>query len=162
MAGYHGYSMSNNAVDAYADGRMPLSRITLAVLREAGWTETLALAKWLARTESWECSEWHHTSKEFHTTDFYDPAELVEWWQGLDDDDRTALTELYVLYRPAKQQLSEERVHGTYTEFSGSRNHPKLTKHDFTGTKKGGWIYLDGGGKKKATGRYIAWRYDDA
>ena len=30
--GYYGYSMSNNAVSAYADGEMPLSKWTKSVL----------------------------------------------------------------------------------------------------------------------------------
>lgn len=35
MAGYHGYSMSNNAVSAYADGEMPLSKWTKAEILDA-------------------------------------------------------------------------------------------------------------------------------
>lgn len=31
MAGYHNYSMSNNAVDAYQDGLMPISKWTKKV-----------------------------------------------------------------------------------------------------------------------------------
>ena len=35
MAGYHGWSMSNNAVDAYSRGLMPLTK----------WTKPLILKK---------------------------------------------------------------------------------------------------------------------
>lgn len=36
MAGYHGFSMSNNAVEAYKNGEMPLSKWTKkAILEEA-------------------------------------------------------------------------------------------------------------------------------
>ena len=36
MAGYDGYSMSNNAVNAYDDGMVPLSKINSAWLSEHG------------------------------------------------------------------------------------------------------------------------------
>lgn len=35
MAGYHNYSMSNNAVQAYNTGEKPLSKWTKAVIIEA-------------------------------------------------------------------------------------------------------------------------------
>ena len=41
MVGYnHKKGMSNNAVTAQQDGRMPLSKITISMLRKAGWEET--------------------------------------------------------------------------------------------------------------------------
>ena len=65
MAGYCDYSMSNNAINAYNEGRMPASRlarvmgITAADVREAA------------------PAEWHHTSKEFNCTNFYDCQAVV-------------------------------------------------------------------------------------
>ena len=38
MVGYnHKKGMSNNAVTAQQDGRMPLSKITISMLRKEGW-----------------------------------------------------------------------------------------------------------------------------
>lgn len=63
MAGYAGYSMSNNAIDAYNDEKMPIS----------------ILKKWLGiKDVSYGACEWHHTSKEYNTTDFFDAREAIK------------------------------------------------------------------------------------
>jgi len=63
MAGYAGYSMSNNAVDAYDDYKMPLSR----------------LKQWLGiKDVSFSACEWHHTSSKYNSTDFYDARDAVK------------------------------------------------------------------------------------
>jgi hypothetical protein len=60
MAGYDGFSMSNNAVNAYREGLLPASKvcsgIPAALIRQ-------------------HCSpaECHHTSKKYNKTDFFDP-----------------------------------------------------------------------------------------
>lgn len=75
MAGYKDWSMSNNAVDAYSDGEMPLSK----------WTKSEMLAAFEAVRDDIDFSKltvselrlflrrssWHHTSKHFNKTDFY-------------------------------------------------------------------------------------------
>lgn len=154
--GYSGSSMSNRALNAYTNGRRPLSRLRIMDLSNAGWTETLAFAKWLAKQGDWEPSEWHHTSKEFTITDFYNPVELVDWWAELDGKEKAALLEKYSQSRA--KRVAEVRVSGTYTEWLGTRRHPKPVERQFTGVKRGDWIYLDGGGRKKATGNYIRFR----
>ncbi len=77
-SGYHGYSMSNNAVDAYNRGKAPLSKITTQMLIEAGWIYSRKLAMALAKKGEWQPSEWHHTSKYYNKTDFYDVDELMD------------------------------------------------------------------------------------
>lgn len=59
MTGYNGYSMSNNAVSAYENGLRPASKI-------AGIPAVL-IAKFMP------VGEWHHTSKTFNRTRFYNP-----------------------------------------------------------------------------------------
>lgn len=66
MAGYSGYSKSNNAVAAEQNGMLPLSRITGATR----WA--IKLAGELVGPE-----EWHHTSKHYNETDYYDVARIM-------------------------------------------------------------------------------------
>jgi len=154
MAGYDGYSMSSNARDAYADGKLPLSKFKAADLKAAGWTDTLAFARWLARKKHWRPSEWHHTSKEFNATDFYDVADLIAWWIDLDAAEQDALRQEF----RTPDAAPEERVTGTYIEWTGTRRHPKPITHEFAGTLRGDWIYVDGGPRKLASGRHIEYR----
>lgn len=63
MSGYAGYSMSNNGVAAYADYKMPASRAKSYLgLKDLGGISA---------------SEWHHTSKKYNSTDFYDLRDLI-------------------------------------------------------------------------------------
>lgn len=79
-AGYHGYSMSNNAVAAYEDGEMPLSKWTkTAILNElvdnSMDSEIINIAKKMPLEQLKELflykSSWHHTSKMYNRTNFY-------------------------------------------------------------------------------------------
>ena len=85
MPGYYGFSMSNNAVDAYASGEMPLSKWTkqniLNAVERAIATGDLELSVGLSDLSRLPLKElkkialiytsWHHTSKHFNRTDFY-------------------------------------------------------------------------------------------
>lgn len=63
MAGYNGFSMSNNAVAAYADGLLPASKIKQV---PATLIERFVRA-----------NEWHHSSKNYNRVNFYDPAVVL-------------------------------------------------------------------------------------
>lgn len=85
MSGYSWKNgMSNNAVNAYESGLKPLSKITREDLEHAGVDEALGykcsmkFAKYLVKTDFWCGSEWHHTSKMYNKTEFYDPEALKE------------------------------------------------------------------------------------
>lgn len=81
MAGYNGYSMSNNAVAAYADGEMPLSKWTKAAILEAIFEnceiaeEKADLFRKMTTKELKDAflrqSSWHHTSKFYNCTNFH-------------------------------------------------------------------------------------------
>ena len=79
MTGYVGYSMSNNAVDAYNAGEMPFSKWTkTAILQQVteiyGKTLAQAVSGWsLPKLKGVFLykSSWHHTSKMYNRTDFY-------------------------------------------------------------------------------------------
>lgn len=60
MAGYNGYSMSNNAVAAYNDGLLPASKIKQV--------PTILIERFV------RAAEWHHISKAYNPVNFYDPA----------------------------------------------------------------------------------------
>ena len=82
--GYSGYSMSNRAVEAYSEGRMPYSKwnkgtilgaiqekidngeITKATIEDFQQMPQSMLKEYLTSG-----GEWHHTSKFFNQTDFY-------------------------------------------------------------------------------------------
>lgn len=80
MAGYNGYSMSNNAVAAYEDGEKPLSKWTKKVLFEEIEyineevykliIESKLTAKEI-KDEFLFNSSWHHTSMHYNETNFY-------------------------------------------------------------------------------------------
>jgi len=66
MAGYYGYSKSNNAVDAEKSKRFPAS-----VLARKLRVTTAAIKSLL------DPCEWHHTSGWFNETDYYDGCLLI-------------------------------------------------------------------------------------
>ena len=66
MAGYDGFSMSNNARRAYEGGELPASKAAQEFRRQGfkGCTSADVRAGLIR-------SSWHHTSKQFNSTDFY-------------------------------------------------------------------------------------------
>ena len=66
MAGYNGFSKSNNAVEAEAAGRKPASALAKALGCKTGAVRDL-----LGR------SEWHHSSSYYNEVDYYDEPELM-------------------------------------------------------------------------------------
>ena len=154
MSGYdYQAGMSNNAVNAYDRGVKPLSRITAQDLKDAGISITLKRAKELAKSGHWQPQEWHHSGGTWYNeVNFYGVEELAEM---LEEDPELAAP---VSSGVAAKEQERCRVRGTYKIWGGSRRHPKVVgEESFTGTKKGDWIHLDGGGKKKASGNHINW-----
>jgi hypothetical protein len=158
MTGYnYAQGMSNNAVAAYERGAAPISQITSADLKAAGWTGTVKLARYLAKVGVWRAAEWHHSGGTwFNKVDFYDPADLVDAWADMDAADRDAATDA----ANAKAVPADgQRVSGSYTVWGGSRRHPRrIGEREFTGVLAGNWIAVDGGGRKRADGNSITWR----
>ena len=159
MGGYnYAVGMSNRAVRAYNDGRIPLSRITLKDLRKAGWSGTRKLAMFLAKVGVWRSSEWHHSGGTwFNHVDFYDLGELVNIWSDLSQEERDDLVAKSKC-ESEEVEVRDVRVKGSYTLFSGTgRRRRCLGEQEFTGVLRGGWIHIDGGGKKKGNGNYITY-----
>lgn len=68
MAGYFNYSKSNNAVWAESQGRYPATKCAKIFGFKSG----------RAVRDCLRSSEWHHTSKKYNITDFFDFQSEVE------------------------------------------------------------------------------------
>jgi hypothetical protein len=82
MAGYYGYSMSNNAVRARNDGKLPMTEAKRELAKAFGITQKRARE---ILEEVGHC-EWHHTSKKYNITYFYDVEGIIhaqEVWNTL-------------------------------------------------------------------------------
>ena len=148
MAGYDNYSMSNNAVAAYQTGEKPKSKWTkkdiIEELRDQSEdlkVDIKALEKLpvlTLREIALVQSSWHHTSSHFNQTYFY----MVDASRIEEEDLKIEIKE-----------QTEKRVKAHYLEWSGTRNHPKVTDVEEWGTIKGNWFYTDRGTKKSITAR---------
>ncbi len=155
MSGYSGYSMSNNAVDAYNNGEKPISKWTKAdILDEVsacGYNFPLLKKVKVSVLKSkllWK-SGWHHTSKQYNKTDFYSidrnaleelNDEIIETWIS-----ESAACE-------SKKEATVERWECAYLVWSGTRKHPKAEEQTAVGEIRGDWFYLPDGRKKSVHG----------
>ena len=164
MSGYHNYSMSNNAVQAYENGEKPLSKWTKAAIIEA-LAEQEAPAHFIeaikkqpaaaVKTVLLYCSSWHHTSKQYNKTDFYsvediDAENAAEYLRLIEAKAIEAKTD-------AKTKAEEQpiRVLVSYVIWEGTRRHPKAREVEAEGTIIGNWFTGDDGTRKKVDGNYF-------
>lgn len=135
-AGYSGFSMSNNAVDAYMSGEMPLSKWTKQAIIdrvEKIDSSKVDLVKQLPITILkdkllWN-SSWHHTSMHYNKTEFY----------SIDEDVLATLTQEVVnewisqqgalKNKQTKQALDIRKGDIDYLTWGGTRNYPKAIEH---------------------------------
>lgn len=176
MAGYSGYSMSNNAIEAYEEGMMPKSKWTKAAMLEA-IKETLEssdnkeltmdaikkLPKEAMFEQFFRYKEWHHTSSKYNVTDFY----------GIDDYaiEHTTDAQIEDIIKKAKTKPKEsnpdDAPQGKYLcEFdywTGSRKHPHCERVRTVGKIKGKRFYTTGYGIKNLStkGFIIIEKVDD-
>ncbi len=159
MAGYHGHSMSNNAIAAYESGERPWSRWTKALLvaaiDDAVTSGRVADSNLIPKVKraSLEVlrrlclvkASWHHTSKNFNRTNFY-----------RFDEGRLANMTLLNLRRMEitvrEEQTRAETWLCSYMTWSGPRNHLVGREETAIGVIRGNWFYLPDGHKKKVTG----------
>ena len=81
MAGYNGFSKSNNAIDAETSGRFPLTKAISIVAHDCNITKAEARKVIVAHGTA----EYHHTSKHYNTTDYYDTEAIIEEYLGIDE-----------------------------------------------------------------------------
>ncbi|WP_186314711.1 hypothetical protein [Corynebacterium glyciniphilum] len=155
MAGYNwGAGKSNNAVGAEARG-LATATETAKAAREAGHRGvTSAFINESAPTTG----EWHHTSKMFNRTYYYDPEEIIEWLGTVEG--AAALTRFKT---EAKKAHGGRTTTGTvaWVEFEGSGRSKRGVEHRWSGevVLKGKSIYFDGQ-RKLLTGNYITFVED--
>jgi len=73
MAGYNGFSKSNNATDAENEGKFPLTQASEILSTELGIPKIQAKRM----LQDIGTSEWHHTSCHYNVTDYYE-TDIVE------------------------------------------------------------------------------------
>ena len=129
MSGYNGFSKSNNAVAAEAEGRFPAS---------VG-AKRLGVPVEFVRAQG--TSEWHHTSKNYNGTEFFDLDSIRE---HLETDEGRAQLDAIKSELKAKK-TAPETVHAPadvkWLEWGGTRNHPKAKEMSASGatvTDRGG------------------------
>ena len=114
MAGYNGWSMSNNAVAAYEDGDKPLSKWTKSDIFNAineqveikcSIEKLKKLPVKVLKGICLRCSSWHHTSSYYNQTDFYSLD--VKRVEELTDD---KIKELLLSYKADKKAEVTEKI----------------------------------------------------
>lgn len=159
-SGYSGYSMSNNAANAYENGEMPLSKWTKEdIIDDVKYiaenynvnfdiNSLKKYAKETLKNAFLKQSSWHHTSLYCNKTYFY----------SIDEDKIVVITDedLKNLERERKDKCKTENIKRQteevweceFIEWSGTRKHPKANKVIESGIIKGNWFYRNSGGKK--------------
>lgn len=160
MAGYRGYSMSNNAIEAYSNGEKPLSKWRKCDIIEAiqnyvkeDYKFDIGLLNKISaenlKSEFLLMSSWHHTSKMYNKTCFYSLNEA-----SIDELTNDRIEFLIDASKPKKKNTvkkekdKEEKWECEFLVWSGSRKHPQASKETVIGTVRGGWFYLPNGRKK--------------
>lgn len=140
MAGYNGYSMSNNAVAAYNNGEKPYSKWTKSDILDEIPDNLKESSKKLTLTEirslflHW--TSWHHTSSMYNRTDFY----------SVNSDGITVnqIESIIAQRKPKaeKPKLTAVKAQVIYGEWEGTRKHPKLVYNTSYAIIIGNWAYL--------------------
>lgn len=156
MAGYKGYSMSNNAVDAYMSGEKPISKWTkqeVVVYVQEIRPDLIDELKKLRKDELFELvlrrSSWHHTSMYYNETDFYKIDE-----EAIENITAEKISEKIANRVPVNktEQLEEQYVLADYTVFEGK----KAIKKSEYGIIKGDWFTSSiDGDRKNIFGRWF-------
>ena len=160
MSSYAQRGMSLRAVEAYEDGRVPLSKVDRSRLDRAGLDFSVGFAKWiLGNAHFTRRREWHHTGKFANETTFYDLESLADYWrEEISGDDRVRLNEAWLKSKKPPEKTPPVEVVGRYHEWQGSRNHGGFVPVGFSGIMENGWIRTKAGVRKKADGKHIEWK----
>lgn len=151
MAGYNEYSKSNNAIAAENAGLMTAS----AVARLIGYGATAMGVKAVL-----DAVEWHHTSKIYNRTDYFDyDADLEE----AAENSRNLRAEIIAASKLATGIRYIADVE--YLEWSGKGRYMRITGYSFKDIEveeKGDWYifhFSNGNTKRKrqdSTGTYVS------
>ena len=132
MAGYSGFSMSNNAVAARGEGKFPATDLA----REIGRGATAAGVRAVLIPV-----EWHHTSSRYNRTDFFELDHDAEILAERDEITESAARDVLIeriiaASKPAKSaDVIHENCQVEWLEWSGSRNHPHCERRAADGCR---------------------------
>lgn len=164
--GYIGNKMSERAYEAYESGEMPLSKWskvaiinTILNYRDDFKYDELKKYSKDALKVFLTYSSWHHTGTYFNETAFYSLDESF-----IENEKDYIFEVLNKKVKELKREKEEKKIqkdkeklekcHFVYTEFEGTRKHPKAVDREAYGIIKGNWIYTEFG-KKSLNGKYI-------
>jgi len=129
MAGYNGYSMSNNAVAAYDAGLLPASKIKQV--------PAILIERFVP------AAEWHHSSKSYNRVKFYDPTQVLATFgqiESCDEDGDPIPANPDAIAALAAYQVEKKggaTVHTSCTvewiEWAGSLKRPTATERKEVG-----------------------------
>ena len=136
MSGYQGFSKSNNAIKAESLFRFPASVLAKKLKVKTGAIKALM-----------EPCEWHHTSKHYNPTDYYDgevflelhenPGDLDNW--GFDAEEIAEASKLLEALRtwqpPRKNIKTWTDCTVKWLEWGGTRKHPTATEETADGCR---------------------------
>jgi hypothetical protein len=128
MSGYSGYSKSNTAVEAEGLGKFPASVIAKKLGIPTNAVRCLC-----------KPIEWHHTSKMYNATDYYDFEEIQEI---LATPEGQAIVATARADEKVKKFLAFTGITVEWLEWGGTRRHPRATE-----CRQGGCTIVDSGGK---------------
>jgi hypothetical protein len=145
MAGYDGFSKSNNALHAEGQGLLPISRISAKTKIPSALIREFVSPK-----------EKHHTSAHYNLTDYYSVNEvevifgkrgpsLEEIEQGIEANP-DAITTLRASHKLTGQV--HENCYARWLEWSGSRANARASEHsakNVTVTRRGAKIIMETG-----------------
>lgn len=163
MAGYKGYSMSNNAVSAYVDGEKPKSKWTKSaivdmvgkLIIEDDLDLDIKVVSTMNKEELCDTflkwSSWHHTSSMYNKTDFY---EVVVPDNITNDMIKDIVLNRAVVVKDEKPAVYYAEV--VYGEWEGTRKRPKLVEYTAQAVIQGNNAYiLPLGVKKLVSGKHF-------
>lgn len=118
MSGYNGFSKSNNAIEAESFGKYPATKAAPMLGVPVGFLK-----------DHGPSNEWHHTSKHFNCTPYYDLEDCQEWLAA--PETQAELAE-WKAKRKA-QPVTYKNVTVEWLDWGGTRAHPKATKRKVDG-----------------------------
>lgn len=172
MAGYRGYSMSNNAINAYRNGEMPTSKWTKEkiIYEIESFDKTkVEFAKQLTAKELKNFvltkTSWHHTSNYYNKTDFYKIDEnRVDLLNQEQIDHLKYLRVKKVCIKKEIIKPTYITAYVTYSEWEGSRRNPKLVDKcdivQFMSTDKMIKCYNSNNYQKRLSSVYIKYQIE--
>jgi hypothetical protein len=126
-SGYHGYSMSVHAAEAYSNGEMPISKWSKQEIIDRCGDMAEALAELTVselRRELLVPTGWHHTSSRCNITDFYRLDE-----DALEDMTDERIASIIAARKPRaprthKAEPKHLKARVSFKVWGGTRKHP--------------------------------------